>query len=68
MSRPDYIQASLLSIAALMVAFLLFAAGYSMGHVDPWSQGSFPCAEDEVLGYSPQFGPDRVGCIHVEVP
>jgi hypothetical protein len=27
---------------------------------------SFPCAEDEVLGYDASFGPDVVGCIHVE--
>lgn len=33
---------------------------------DPFSQDTFPCAEDEVLGYAPEFGPDRVGCIHVE--
>ncbi|USL89211.1 hypothetical protein SEA_POOMPHA_81 [Mycobacterium phage Poompha] len=33
---------------------------------DPFDQRSFPCAEDEVLGYAPQFGPDRVGCIHIE--
>lgn len=30
------------------------------------SQASFPCVEDEVLGFAPQFGPDRVGCIHIE--
>ncbi|QXN73922.1 membrane protein [Mycobacterium phage Eaglepride] len=33
---------------------------------DPFDQRSFPCAEDEVLGYAPEFGPDRVGCIHIE--
>ena len=31
-----------------------------------WDQRNFPCQEDEVLGYAPQFGPDRVGCIHIE--
>jgi Gene product 79 len=30
------------------------------------SQKSFPCKEDEVLGYAPQFGPDKVGCIHID--
>jgi len=30
------------------------------------SQAEFPCQEDEVLGYAPQFGPDWVGCIHIE--
>ena len=34
--------------------------------VDPFDQSSFPCQEDEVLGYAPQFGPDRVGCIHID--
>ncbi|BBY78847.1 hypothetical protein MPUL_00050 [Mycolicibacterium pulveris] len=34
--------------------------------VDQFDQRSFPCQEDEVLGYAPQFGPDRVGCIHIE--
>lgn len=30
------------------------------------TQSEFPCQEDEVLGYAPQFGPDHVGCIHIE--
>lgn len=29
-------------------------------------QVDFPCQEDEVLGYHPRFGPDHVGCIHVQ--
>lgn len=29
-------------------------------------QMDFPCEEDEVLGYHPRFGPDHVGCIHVQ--
>lgn len=29
-------------------------------------QEDFPCQEDEVLGYHPRFGPDHVGCIHVD--
>ncbi|AYD81064.1 hypothetical protein SEA_RAJELICIA_89 [Mycobacterium phage Rajelicia] len=35
---------------------------------DPISfdQSSFPCEEDEVLGFSPEFGPDKVGCIHID--
>jgi hypothetical protein len=44
--------------------------GMAVGHADPsydrFDQRSFPCQEDEVLGYAPQFGPDRVGCIPVE--
>lgn len=33
---------------------------------DPYDQVTFPCQEDEVLGFSPRFGPDRVGCVHFE--
>ncbi|QGJ87979.1 membrane protein [Mycobacterium phage Killigrew] len=33
---------------------------------DPFDQASFPCEEDEVLGFAPQFGPDKVGCIRVD--
>ncbi|AOT25007.1 hypothetical protein PBI_KALPINE_88 [Mycobacterium phage Kalpine] len=33
----------------------------------PFSQSAFPCQEDEVLGYAPEFGPDNVGCIHVDL-
>lgn len=33
---------------------------------DAMTQDTFPCHEDEVLGYDPSFGPDAVGCIHVE--
>lgn len=29
-------------------------------------QEDFPCQEDEVLGYHPRFGPDHVGCIHID--
>ena len=29
-------------------------------------QVEFPCAEDEVLGYAPEFGYDHVGCIHID--
>jgi len=30
------------------------------------TQEAFPCAEDEVLGFAPEFGPEHVGCMHVE--
>lgn len=33
---------------------------------DPFLPENFPCSEDDVLGYDPSFGPNRVGCIHVE--
>lgn len=31
-----------------------------------FDQRDFPCQEDEVLGYNPRFGPDKVGCIHID--
>lgn len=33
---------------------------------DAYSQASFPCPEDAVLGYSPMFGPNKVGCLNVD--
>jgi hypothetical protein len=48
---------------ALAASALLTPA---IASADPFSQRDFPCQEDEVLGYAPQFGPDRVGCIHIE--
>lgn len=29
-------------------------------------QDAYPCHEDEVLGFDPRFGPDRVGCMHLD--
>lgn len=68
-SHPDWIQRGLLTILGLLLAFLVFTAGYAAGHKsrDPFTQDGFPCQEDEVLGYSPAFGPDRVGCLHVDL-
>ncbi len=63
---------------ALLVVLAAAAAVGAMALADPgevhaapgddydYSQTEFPCQEDEVLGYSPKFGPDHVGCIHVE--
>jgi hypothetical protein len=59
------------AVAALFYGSALF--GMSAARADDitvpgydYSQRAFPCAEDEVLGYAPQFGPDHVGCIHVD--
>ena len=30
-------------------------------------QADFPCEEDEALMYHPSFGPDEVGCIHLDL-
>ena len=68
-----------LGMAGVAAAFGLAAgtaeAAYGDGHPGldyayaderVWLQESFPCTEDEVLGYSPEFGPDAVGCIHID--
>jgi len=53
---------------ALILAALVALTAVIAAHpaTDPLSQRSFPCEEDEVLGYAPRFGPDAVGCIHRE--
>lgn len=48
-----------------LVTGVVIGLGLSSGS-DPFSQRNFPCAEDEALVYAPRFGPDRVGCLHVE--
>ena len=56
-------------VTFLIGAFVaLSAAAMARGEFDnlqEMSQSSFPCQEDEVLAYAPQFGADSVGCIHV---
>lgn len=52
-----------------VAAIGLVAAGSGLGAVasapDLFDQTVFPCAEDEVLGYSKAFGPNKVGCLPV---
>ncbi|AEJ94524.1 hypothetical protein PBI_ACHEBE_81 [Mycobacterium phage Achebe] len=50
-------------VIAVLIAIGIATAG---PQADPFDQRSFPCQEDEVLGYAPEFGPDRVGCIHID--
>ncbi|WNN95946.1 hypothetical protein SEA_CIAO_94 [Mycobacterium phage Ciao] len=50
----------------LIAAPAIIATPTWIASADPFDQSSFPCAEDEVLGFGPQFGPDKVGCIHVD--
>ncbi|AGK88014.1 hypothetical protein M041_gp05 [Mycobacterium phage Severus] len=57
---------ALIAAAGIALAALVGIAPASAQGTDPFDQRNFPCAEDEVLGYAPQFGPDRVGCIHIE--
>ncbi|AEJ95051.1 hypothetical protein FGG22_gp027 [Mycobacterium phage Hammer] len=61
----------------LIAAFITFGAALgalSMTNTEadatpkvPFTQADFPCEEDEVLGYAPEFGTDSVGCIHIDV-
>lgn len=53
-------------LAGVTILGIGFGLGSLTGNVDRFSQRDFPCAEDEALVYAPQFGPDRVGCLHVE--
>ncbi|AIT13402.1 hypothetical protein PBI_EQUEMIOH13_86 [Mycobacterium phage Equemioh13] len=64
---------SRIRVTVLAVAF---SVGALMGHATitdeakasvPFTQAEFPCQEDEVLGYAPEFGPDNVGCIHIDL-
>lgn len=54
-------------VTAVVAAFVaLGMAALARGEFDSMSQANFPCYEDEVLTYAPEFGPDRVGCLHIE--
>jgi hypothetical protein len=48
------------------VAAVAAVGAMLLAQPDELSQRAFPCQEDEVLSYAPQFGPDRVGCLHIE--
>lgn len=54
------------TIASMTVLAGLVFAIAQMPPDNEMRQDSFPCMEDEVLGYDPKFGPDHVGCIHIE--
>lgn len=57
------------ALAALAIAAGLGSAawiGTAAAHAGPFDQKDFPCQEDEVLGYGTEFGPDKVGCIHID--
>jgi hypothetical protein len=61
--KPQAISHVVTAIAAALLA--LGVSAMARGEFD-MSQEAFPCVEDEVLSYAPQFGPDRVGCLHIE--
>lgn len=66
MTYNTHVQRTLsaLAIAGGLAASAWF--GTAIGHADVFDQSEFPCAEDEVLGYDVRFGPERVGCIHID--
>lgn len=54
-------------LAALVTLLIVFGLGeLYLSRLDSMSQSSFPCQEDEVLGYAPKFGPHKVGCLSIE--
>jgi hypothetical protein len=57
---------ALAAMAAALGAMALADPGEVTAEPAKVPQTEFPCAEDEVLGYAPQFGPDHVGCIHTD--
>ncbi|AUV62032.1 hypothetical protein KIV63_gp12 [Mycobacterium phage SWU2] len=58
-----YVVGSIIAAALIGIGVV---AGMGINAVNIFDQRSFPCQEDELLGYAPQFGPDRVGCIHID--
>ncbi|QFP95563.1 hypothetical protein SEA_GAUGELDP_80 [Mycobacterium phage GaugeLDP] len=62
--KSYFITISIAFVTAITV--LTFADDEASANV-PFTQAAFPCEEDEVLGYAPQFGPNNVGCIHVDL-
>ncbi|AYB69710.1 hypothetical protein SEA_KALAH2_224 [Mycobacterium phage Kalah2] len=55
-----------IAIAIVAVVAPLTLAAPALADDRTMPQSEFLCQEDEVLGYAPRFGPDRVGCIHVD--
>jgi hypothetical protein len=51
-------------LSAVAAVGLAFGVGTRMH--DPFNQSAFPCMEDEVLMYAPEFGPNKVGCVNIE--
>ncbi|APQ42104.1 hypothetical protein SEA_ZEPHYR_92 [Mycobacterium phage Zephyr] len=66
MSITKRIAAGFFLIAAPAVSGTAAWIAASADPISSFDQSSFPCAEDEVLGFAPEFGPDKVGCIYIE--
>lgn len=66
MSKTSAILAGLAGAIILGNLPVLLADDLEAPPTVPFTQSEFPCQEDEVLGYAPEFGPDHVGCIHID--
>lgn len=64
--RPVKAPSAVTHVVTALVGALTATVALLLAQPDEMSQASFPCMEDEVLTYAAQFGPDRVGCIHME--
>lgn len=51
-------------LTTVLVLFISLVTGCRTP--DLLDQEKFPCAEDEVVGFHPRFGPDKVGCLSIE--
>ncbi|QQM15376.1 membrane protein [Mycobacterium phage Pound] len=63
--RENEMNRIAIAIVAIVSSALVLAAP-ALADDRTMPQSEFLCQEDEVLGYAPRFGPDRVGCIHVD--
>jgi hypothetical protein len=78
MNRTSYIPTRVALLTVVLATAFGFGVGMSVCAVsgshpaptvvvnNPFDQSNFPCTEDEVLGYDETFGPDKVGCIHID--
>lgn len=54
-------------LTVLITFLIMFGLGQLyLSRCPDMAQSSFPCQEDEVLGYAPKFGPHKVGCLSIE--
>ncbi|QLF84651.1 hypothetical protein SEA_GAIL_88 [Mycobacterium phage Gail] len=58
---------SFVAVGAIFGGMYVFNDAAEAKPTVPFTQAEFPCQEDEVLGYAPEFGPDNVGCIHIDL-
>lgn len=59
----NWTERFIVALATVCLLCLGVGIGIAVETHTRFDQDRFPCAEDEYLGYAPQFGPDKVGCI-----